>query len=230
MIAANAAHPLRRVKPLPLLSTTITSKSRRVCRPRDSRHSRSLESAARVGITTVTRKSGNPQFYQCASRARQPHMTSPESLPGFARRVFIELRDQLPGRFRDLRPAAENLLAGPALPVERLVVVEVVPQRRAIQGSARESAPGARPREYLRVHQRIGLRGGVPAHWSDGRRRVRAYSEFAGGQLLHPSLIHDEQNHVARRKADLDSEASAFNSDCGRRAPALSVRVSTHAE
>ena len=44
----------RRAKPWPLLSTTTTSKSRRVWRSKPSRHSRKLSSAARVGMTTET--------------------------------------------------------------------------------------------------------------------------------------------------------------------------------
>src|ERR1035438_8333256 len=61
-----AAAPFRRTKPCPLLSTTITSKSRRVCRSRDSTHSRSLESAIRVGMATDTRKSGKFNFTNSA--------------------------------------------------------------------------------------------------------------------------------------------------------------------
>ncbi len=49
---------LRRTRPCPLLSTTITSKSLRVCKLSDSRHSESLESAESVGIITETRISG----------------------------------------------------------------------------------------------------------------------------------------------------------------------------
>src|SRR5581483_845457 len=53
----------RRTRQLPLLSTTTISKSRLVCRISDRTHSRSLESAARLGITTVTRNSANLRFY-----------------------------------------------------------------------------------------------------------------------------------------------------------------------
>src|SRR5579885_567324 len=62
MMRAPNAWPLRRTKPSPLLSTTTISNSRRVCRASDSTHSRSLASAARVGITTVTRESRKSQF------------------------------------------------------------------------------------------------------------------------------------------------------------------------
>src|SRR5450755_83508 len=60
---APGAVPLRRTRPWPLLSTITTSRFVMVCLESDCTHSRSLESAARVGITTVTRKSCNSLFY-----------------------------------------------------------------------------------------------------------------------------------------------------------------------
>src|ERR1035438_8324927 len=50
-------------KRLPLLSTTITSKSGRVWQASEAKHSLSLLPAARVGITTVTRGWGKSLFY-----------------------------------------------------------------------------------------------------------------------------------------------------------------------
>src|ERR1017187_2900006 len=60
---APGAVPFRPTRPWPLLSTITTSRSALVCRERDCTHSRSLESSARVGITTLTRKPGSAGFY-----------------------------------------------------------------------------------------------------------------------------------------------------------------------
>src|SRR5579883_1739041 len=61
---APGAAELRRTSAWPLLSMTMTSKSRMVWRLRASTHSRRLESAASVGITTDTRKSGKERLYR----------------------------------------------------------------------------------------------------------------------------------------------------------------------
>src|SRR5271155_3474112 len=49
-------------RPLPLLSTTITSKSACVCARRERRHSAKVSPAARVGITTVATRLGKLLF------------------------------------------------------------------------------------------------------------------------------------------------------------------------
>ena len=63
MIRTLAAIPLIFANPRPLLSTTITSKSLRVCRLSASMHSRSRASAVSVGIIIETKISGKVLFY-----------------------------------------------------------------------------------------------------------------------------------------------------------------------
>src|SRR5688572_12229332 len=86
------ATPRRRTWPLPLLSTIITSKSCRVCRPRDSTHSCSLASAFSVGITTDTlppfpfRTAPPPRFVPSPSkRMYYALLPAQHDLPGLAR-------------------------------------------------------------------------------------------------------------------------------------------------
>ena len=119
-------------------------------------------------------------------------------------------------------PAAQNLLAGPRLPVHGLILVQVVAQGGAVQRNARER-PRERDQERIWHASSVRLRGGVAPHRTGRGGGVRAQREFAGGQMFHAALVQHQQYDVRGRDADLEPKPSAFDADGGRRSPALPV-------
>src|ERR1019366_1064941 len=115
-----------------------------------------------------------------------------------AKGYFLSRMEYLFRTVISLDAASQNLFTGPALAVESLVLVQIVAQRGAIQGDPGEQALGARPREDLRVHERVGLGGCIAPHRTGRRAGIGADRKLAGAQFLHTALVHDEHDHIGR--------------------------------
>src|SRR5438034_8578005 len=68
----------------------------------------------------------------------------------------------------------------------------------------------------------------MAAHWPCSHTGIRTQLEFAGEQISHAILIHDQHNQVHRLSADLQSNAAALHGEKGRRAPSLGRTAAGH--
>src|SRR5439155_26788609 len=69
----------------------------------------------------------------------------------------------------------------------------------------------------------------MPADRPGGYAGVGAQFELAGEQVLHAILVHDQHDQINRLAADLQSEASTFDSEECRSAPPFRRTATGHA-
>src|SRR5207244_5604050 len=92
-----------------------------------------------------------------------------------------------------------------------------------------EPALRARVAQLLCPCLPIGVRRGMPADRPGGYAGVGAQFELAGEQVLHAILVHDQHDQINRLAADLQSEASTFDSEECRSAPPFRRTATGHA-
>ena len=69
----------------------------------------------------------------------------------------------------------------------------------------------------------------MPADRPGGYAGVGAQFELAGEQVLHAILVHDQHDQINSLAADLQSEASTFDSEECRSAPPFRRTATGHA-
>src|SRR5712692_7893548 len=120
------------------------------------------------------------------------------------------------GRRLDGIPA-DDLPRADRLPVQALVGVTVLVQRSAFERHAREQPFGPRISQDVGPAYRAGSSGGAAG--PGGRRRVAAHLGLVLQHRFDAFLVHDQENVIGGRTADLEAEAGAADAVHGRRRP-----------
>src|SRR5690348_11835836 len=137
------------------------------------------------------------------------------------RGVAVQLRVQRLGHCRRFYTAGEDFALRHVPSVELSVIVLFRPHCCALQRYSGEDTIGAGVSEDLGTHRRIRVGFSRTSHRAGHYTGVAAHSELVAGELVHAALVHDQHDDVGFTGADLKADASAFNSNEGRRAPAV---------
>jgi diguanylate cyclase (GGDEF)-like protein len=181
----------------------------------------------RAGAFAATRASN---WLALVGHASACHPSAARTLLLFAHGVFVEDGHQFGRHLRHFCPAAEDLFAGPALAVEKLVLVQIVAQGGAIDGGTGEQSLGARPGKDLGAHKRVRLGGSSAAHGTRRRAGIGADRKLTGAEPFHAALIHDQHHHIGGRDADLKAEAAAFDAYSSGRTPSVATGGAANGE
>src|ERR1700722_11307420 len=105
--------------------------------------------------------------------------------------------------------------------VEFASAVFVLLHDGAVQADAGEHAAGTRVGQYLRAHLPIRAAFGVASNGTGRYRGVGAEFKFAGEQVLHAVVVHDEHDQINRLAADLKPDTASGDGEKCRSAPSL---------
>src|SRR5579872_5358055 len=97
----------------------------------------------------------------------------------FARRILIQLIDELGGFRRSAVPLGDDVAIIHFLAVDDRVIVYILPQGSSLERDTYEQTLRARPRQNVGMHLRIGLRRGSASNGACCDRGFAAQRELA---------------------------------------------------